>query len=83
MEADVDGKSYEWLRGRKDIKTSRSAIQPRDICQKAELMANEENKELPILAYLGAGRVWSQKRESRKYFPQAVFPHCWLYGCIA
>ncbi|MBR2402532.1 MAG: AAA family ATPase [Lachnospiraceae bacterium] len=63
LEADVDGESYEWLRGRKDIKTSRSTIQPRDICQKAELMANEENKELPILAYLGAGRVWSQRRE--------------------
>ncbi len=63
LEADVDGESYEWLRGRKDIKTSRSTIQPRDICQKAELMANEENKELPVLAYLGAGRVWSQRRE--------------------
>ena len=63
LEADVDGESYEWLRGRKDIKTSRSTIQPRDICQKAELMANEENKEMPVLAYLGAGRVWSQRRE--------------------
>lgn len=63
LEADVDGESYEWLRGRKDIKTSRSTIQPRDICQKAELMANEENKELPVLVYLGAGRVWSQRRE--------------------
>jgi len=63
LEADLDGESYEWLRGRKDIKTSRSTIQPKDICQKAGLMANDENKELPILAYLGAGRVWSQRRE--------------------
>lgn len=63
IEAEVDGESYEWLRGRKNIKISRSTIQPRDICQKAGLMANEENKELPILAYLGAGRVWSQRRE--------------------
>lgn len=63
LEADVDGVSYDWVRGRKDIKTSRSTIQPRDICQKASLMANEENKELPVLAYLGAGRVWSQRRE--------------------
>ena len=63
LEADVDGVSYDWVRGRKDIKTSRSTIQPRDICQKASLMANEENKELPVLAYLGTGRVWSQRRE--------------------
>lgn len=63
LEADVDGVSYDWVRGRKDIRTSRSTIQPRDICQKASLMANEENKELPVLAYLGAGRVWSQRRE--------------------
>ena len=63
LEADVDGVSYDWVRGRKDIKTSRSTIQPRDICQKASLMANEENKELPVLAYLGTGRVWSHRRE--------------------
>ena len=63
LEAEVDGEHFEWMRGRKDIKTSRSTIQPRDICQKAGLMANEENKEMPILAYLGAGRVWSQRRE--------------------
>ena len=63
LKANVDGKIYEWMRGRKDINISRSTICPRDICKKAEWMANEENKELPILAYLGAGRVWSQKKE--------------------
>lgn len=26
-------------------------------------MANEDNRELPVLAYLGAGRVWSQRKE--------------------
>lgn len=63
LEADVDGVSYDWVRRRKDMKISRSTIQPRDICQKAGLMANEENTELPVLAYLGAGRVWSQRKE--------------------
>lgn len=63
LQAELDGEIYNWQRGRNDIKASRSTIQPRDICQKAGLMANEENKELPILTYLGAGRVWSQRRD--------------------
>lgn len=63
LKAEIDGENFEWLRGRKDIKTSRSTIQPRDICQKAGLMANEDEKELPVLVYLGAGRVWSQRRD--------------------
>mgnify|MGYP003289737454 CR=1 FL=1 len=66
LEAEVDGEIFQWTRGRKDIKTSRSTIQPRDISQKAGLMANEENKELPVLAFLSAGRVWSQRREKEE-----------------
>jgi len=63
LHAEIDGYEYEWLRGRNNIKASRSTIQPKNICKKAGEMANEINKELPILAYLGAGRVWSQRRE--------------------
>lgn len=63
LSAELDGKKYEWMRGRNNIKASRSTIQPRDICKKAEEMSNENDKELPILIYLGAGRVWSQRRE--------------------
>lgn len=61
--AEIDGEKYEWMRGRNNIKASRSTIQPRDICKKAEKMSNENDIELPILIYLGAGRVWSQRRE--------------------
>jgi len=63
LQAEIDGYNYEWLRGRNNIKASRSTIQPKNVCKKAGEMANEMNKELPILAYLGAGRVWSQRRE--------------------
>lgn len=63
LQAEIDGYNYEWLRGRNNIKASRSTIQPKNVCKKASEMANEMNRELPILAYLGAGRVWSQRRE--------------------
>lgn len=63
LQAEIDGYNYEWLRGRNNIKASRSTIQPKNVCKKASEMANEMTRELPILAYLGAGRVWSQRRE--------------------
>lgn len=57
------GKPFEWLRGKNSMKASRSTIQPRDISRKAEQMAGDDKTELPILVYLGAGRVWTQKKE--------------------
>ena len=69
MRARLDGEMFEWTRGRTSIKASRSTIQPRNICRKAENMAEDSESTLPVLAYLGAGRVWSQKREK----PENVF----------
>lgn len=79
MKAVLDGEIYEWTRRRSYIKSSRSTIIPRDICQKAELMANENETELPVLVYLGAGRIWSQKKEKtenifrKQYFRTAGY----------
>lgn len=61
--ADIYGKIYEWKRGKNSIKASRSTVQPRDVCKAAETMAENDEKELPIIAYIGAGRVWRQMRE--------------------
>ena len=61
--AEIDGTDYTWLRSKNNIKASRSTMQPKTICKKAEKIANDYTKELPIIAYLGAGRVWSQRRE--------------------
>ncbi|MDO4554253.1 MAG: AAA family ATPase [Lachnospiraceae bacterium] len=61
--ATLAGEEYTWTRSKSSIKASRSTTQPRDICKKAEEMAGDNKIELPLLAYLGAGRVWSQKRE--------------------
>lgn len=65
METVFDGLSEPiyWTRGRNSIQASRSTLQPRKIAKIAEQLSNDENSELPILSYQGAGRVWSQKKE--------------------
>lgn len=63
MEAVLDGEEFKWTRGKSSINASRSTTQPRDIYKKAEEMAGDNNIEFPVLVYLSAGRVWSQKRE--------------------
>lgn len=45
-------------------------------------MAEEPDTELPVLVYLGAGRVWSQKREKsenvfrKQYFRTVGYTDC-------
>ncbi len=63
IEAILEGEEFKWMRGKSSINASKSTTQPRDICKKAEKMAEDKNAEFPILLYLSAGRVWSQKRE--------------------
>lgn len=63
IEAVLKGEEFRWTRGKSSIYASRSTTQPRDICRKAEKMAEDNSTEFPILAYLSAGRVWSQRRE--------------------
>lgn len=63
IKAEVEGEVFEWTRSRSSAKSSRSTIQPKNICRKAEQMANDSEVELPIISYQGAGRVWSQKRD--------------------
>lgn len=63
VRAELDGEIFEWTRGRSSAKASRSTIQPKNICKKAEKMSNDNEIELPIISYQGASRVWSQKRE--------------------
>lgn len=63
IDAILDGEEYRWTRGKSSIKVARSTTQPRDICKKAEKMSEDSNTEFPILVYLSASRVWSQRRE--------------------
>lgn len=63
IEAVLEGEKFKWTRGKSSINASRSTTQPRDICKKAEKMAEDNSTEFPVLVYLSAGRVWSQRRE--------------------
>ncbi len=70
----IDDKKYEWIRGKSSINAARSTTQPRDICKLAEKMAGDKQAELPLLVYLSAGRVWSQKKEkSENVFRKPFF----------
>lgn len=81
-EARVDGESYSWLRSRTSVQASRSTVNPRIICQKAEQLSNQVEKELPLLSYQSAARVWSQKRERNEdifrnnYFRTVGYTDC-------
>lgn len=77
LKVNLHGKEYEWTRARASVTQSRSTLQPREICKKAEEMSLSSEEEYPILIYQGAGRVWSQKREKsenifKKKYSRAV-----------
>lgn len=63
MTAIIDGRRYDWVRSRSSLNASRSTINPRKICKKAEEMSLAENVELPLVSYQSAARMWSQRRE--------------------
>lgn len=59
----LDGKVFEFTRRKVSVKSSRSTIEPRDICRKAgELMA-DSNSILPIISYQSFSRIANQKRD--------------------
>lgn len=60
----VEGDEFEWTRKKSSIKASRSTVEPRDICRKAEQMSNEEKHILPILNYQSTARMWMQRRDA-------------------
>ena len=60
----VEGEEFEWTRKKSSIKASRSTVEPRDICRKAEQMSNEEKHILPILNYQSTARMWMQRRDA-------------------
>ena len=61
----LDNEKFSFTRKKNSIKSSRTTIEPRDICRKAALLAGAENdtSELPIISYQSAARMWSQKKD--------------------
>lgn len=81
--AKVEGEIFEWLRKKKSVKASRGTIEPRDICQKAEVMANDKNQVLPVLSYQSTTRMWMQKRETAEnIFTKPFFRTVGYEGCL-
>lgn len=62
--AEIEDDIFEWTRRKSSVKASRSTVEPRDICKKAEQMANEKNHILPVLSFQSTARMWMQKREA-------------------
>lgn len=60
----VEEEEFEWTRKKSSIKASRSTVEPRAICRKAEQMSNEEKHILPILSYQSTARMWMQRRDA-------------------
>jgi predicted ATP-binding protein involved in virulence len=55
--------SYSFTRKKVSVKSSRTTIEPRDICRAATILANDDDSPLPIISYQSAARMWSQKRD--------------------
>ena len=62
-EIELDNEDYKWTRKKSSIKSSRSTVEPRDICKKAGSLSNDSKAILPLLNYQSVARMWAQKRE--------------------
>lgn len=69
LELDIGGKdnggvhSFEFSRQKKSITSSRSTVEPRDICKVAQFMADNPGSVLPVISYQSFSRVSNQKRD--------------------
>lgn len=59
----IDGESFHFTRQKKSLSSSRSTIEPRDICKKAESMVADETCVLPIISYQSFSRISNQKKD--------------------
>lgn len=67
LELDVGDDSgiqyFEFSRQKKSIKSSRSTVEPRDICKTAQLMVDNSHSILPVISYQSFSRVSNQKKD--------------------
>jgi predicted ATP-binding protein involved in virulence len=59
----VNQHSFCYKRQKKSVKSSRSTIEPRDICKEAAMMAGDSHTILPVISYQGISRISDQKRD--------------------
>lgn len=79
----VEDEKFEWVRRKSSIKASRTTVEPRAICRKAEQMSNEENHILPILSYQSTARMWMQRRDAAEnIFAKQFYRTVGYEGCL-
>ena len=79
----VEDEMFEWTRRKSSIKASKSTVEPRDICRKAEQMSNEEKHILPILNYQSTARMWMQRRDAAEnIFAKQFYRTVGYDGCL-
>lgn len=59
----IEEEAFHFVRQKKSVKSSRSTVEPRDICKKAALMTENSSTVLPVISYQGISRIANQKRE--------------------
>lgn len=59
----INGKKFPFTRQKKSVSSSRSTIEPRDICKEAEKMASNRESILPIISYQSFSRISNQKKD--------------------
>ncbi len=59
----ADIRFFEFSRQKKSIKSSRSTVEPRNICKAAQFMADNPGSILPVISYQSFSRVSNQKKD--------------------
>ena len=59
----IDGENFHFTRQKKSVSSSRSTIEPRDICKKAESMTADSRSILPLISYQSFSRISNQKKD--------------------
>lgn len=59
----IDGENYFYSRQKKSVSSSRSTIEPREICKKAESMVADVKSILPVISYQSFSRISNQKKD--------------------
>lgn len=72
-------KIYYWKRAKNSTRTT---VNPKDICVAAKQLASDSTNILPVICYQSAGRVWMQKEDKKQnpfaehYFRTVGYKDC-------
>lgn len=81
-EVSQNGKPYCWKRAKASTTSTRTSINPKDICAAAKRLVSNSMTVLPVICYQSAGRVWMQKEEKKQnpfaehYFRTVGYKDC-------